>query len=350
MLGTALGFLFGVLLGIVLGAVFLVRQLMRDVLPPELGGRCEPPPLETEPDPEPTQGRPVEPPVACLEPHMRERYGQCLAEVVGIEGGYSNRKRSEDPGGPTMRGVTQRVYDGYRDSRGLPKHDVRLITDPEVADLYKRFYWDLVHGDVLPAGLDLAAFDFAIHSGPVIAIRKLQVALGCERVDGHCGGATLGAIEVASRTRRVPDLIAKFMAERRSFGRTRDNYWANPGWEPRWNRIENSALHACGEYEWAAEIELAPLTPDPEERSAEQGRATADDPRPPATTELALGGTGGTSLTYAAPGIFGRSLVGGRFSFSAFAIALLTEPLFWVGVIMVWGAVKVYFWRKAHAR
>ncbi|WP_263496528.1 MULTISPECIES: glycosyl hydrolase 108 family protein [unclassified Mesorhizobium] len=46
------------------------------------------------------------------------REKESLAKVLAHEGGYSNNKA--DPGGPTMKGVTQRVYDGYRQGRGFP--------------------------------------------------------------------------------------------------------------------------------------------------------------------------------------------------------------------------------------
>ncbi|WP_152536276.1 glycosyl hydrolase 108 family protein [Mesorhizobium loti] len=41
-----------------------------------------------------------------------------LARLLAHEGGYSNHP--SDPGGPTMKGVTQRVYDGYRRAGASP--------------------------------------------------------------------------------------------------------------------------------------------------------------------------------------------------------------------------------------
>ncbi|MER8897013.1 glycosyl hydrolase 108 family protein [Mesorhizobium sp. M0676] len=44
------------------------------------------------------------------------REKQSLDLVLVHEGGYSNHPA--DPGSPTMKGVTQRVYDGYRKRKG----------------------------------------------------------------------------------------------------------------------------------------------------------------------------------------------------------------------------------------
>ncbi|WP_431322213.1 glycosyl hydrolase 108 family protein [Rhizobium sp. YTU87027] len=46
-------------------------------------------------------------------------FTRSLSKVLVHEGGYSNHP--EDPGGATMKGVTQRVYDEYRRSIGLAR-------------------------------------------------------------------------------------------------------------------------------------------------------------------------------------------------------------------------------------
>ena len=118
---------------------------------------------------------------------MTDRFDTCLAETLKWEGGWSNHPR--DPGGPTMRGIIQRVYDGWRDNHGLPRRSVREIADHELRDIYRRSYWDQVRGDELPPGVDLAVFDFAVNSGPARAAKYLQRVLGV-KVDGHIGPAT----------------------------------------------------------------------------------------------------------------------------------------------------------------
>jgi lysozyme family protein len=59
--------------------------------------------------------------------------------------------------------------------------------------MYKRRYWDKIAGDHLPAGLDLAVFDFAVNSGPGRAAKVLQRVLGVSP-DGDIGPQTLMAV------------------------------------------------------------------------------------------------------------------------------------------------------------
>jgi lysozyme family protein len=130
------------------------------------------------------------------------------------EGGYSNHPR--DPGGATNKGITQRVYDGYRRRRGLPLQSVRDISDAEVSAIYRAQYWDAIKGDELPAGLDLVMFDSAVNSGTGQATKWLQRALKDAKlyrgaIDGDLGEGTLGA--VASHP-DIDALIADVLARR----------------------------------------------------------------------------------------------------------------------------------------
>lgn len=65
--------------------------------------------------------------------------------MLAREGGYSNHPA--DPGGPTMKGVTQRVYDGYRKGKGLATQSAKGITTDELNAIYDHQYWDAVQGD-----------------------------------------------------------------------------------------------------------------------------------------------------------------------------------------------------------
>lgn len=119
---------------------------------------------------------------------MRENFKKCLGPVLVWEGGYVNHPK--DPGGPTNKGVTQRVYDAYRVNAGKPKQSVKAITNAEVEAIYRRQYWDIIKGDELPAGVDLAVFDYAVNSGTGRAAQALQKVLGVPR-DGQIGQVTL---------------------------------------------------------------------------------------------------------------------------------------------------------------
>lgn len=113
-----------------------------------------------------------------------------LPVVLKEEGGFADDPA--DPGGRTMHGVTQKVYDAYRNKHGQPVADVLNITDDELADLYRTDYWLPARCDRLPAPLDLVHFDCAVNSGLHQAALLLQRACGVED-DGDIGPVTLGA-------------------------------------------------------------------------------------------------------------------------------------------------------------
>lgn len=113
-----------------------------------------------------------------------------LALTLPFEGGRVDDPR--DPGGATMCGVTQAVYDDDRDARGLPRRSVFESTAAEREAIYLRRYWQKAQCEVLPAGADFALFDFAVNSGVGRAVRTLQRIAGVAE-DGIPGRYTLAA-------------------------------------------------------------------------------------------------------------------------------------------------------------
>lgn len=108
--------------------------------------------------------------------------------TLAIEGGYV-----VDDGGPTNHGITQTTYDRYRDACDLPHQPVSLITDAEVSDCYRRFYWIPSHGDTMSPALGVCMFDWAVNHGVDGAIRTLQEACGIT-ADGVYGPHTARAV------------------------------------------------------------------------------------------------------------------------------------------------------------
>lgn len=141
---------------------------------------------------------------------MIANFARSLALVLKWEGGYVNDPR--DPGGATNRGITQAVYDAWRSEHGLVRLNVRKISEAEVAAIYRHDYWDRLKGDRLPAGLDYAAFDFAVNSGVNRAARFVQACVGIAQ-DGKIGPVTIAAIKAAN----VHALIVELCARRQAF-------------------------------------------------------------------------------------------------------------------------------------
>lgn len=171
------------------------------------------------------------------------QFARALKATLVHEGGFANHPA--DPGGRTLEGVTQRVYDAYRRSKVLP---LRTLTasmrgEPdwiaERDEIYRRQYWDACRCSELPPGVAFAVFDAAVNSGVRQAALWLQRALDV-RADGHIGDVTLGAARTHPNHRA---LIADMLARRLGMLRNLST-WADfgAGWSRRVSSVKQLAL------------------------------------------------------------------------------------------------------------
>lgn len=191
-------------------------------------------------------------------------FDEALKRVLVHEGGFSDHPA--DPGGATMKGVTQRVYDGWRKRNGKPTRSVRHITEAELKAIYRQQYWDVIRGDDLPAGLDYCTFDAAVNSGTAQAAKWLQRALGVT-ADGQIGEATLAVARTAKAAPVINSACDKRLAMLRSL-RTWPTF--GTGWSRRVADVRKIALDMASH---------APLPPVAAEPKANPGapKATVED-------------------------------------------------------------------------
>jgi lysozyme family protein len=109
------------------------------------------------------------------------QFEHCLSVTLKWEGEYSNHP--DDPGGPTMRGITQREYDAWRKQHAAPKRPVNQIEEAELRAIYRNNYWDAMTCGDLAAGMDLCVFDAAVNSGVHRAQQWLESA---DTIDMFC--------------------------------------------------------------------------------------------------------------------------------------------------------------------
>lgn len=276
-----------------------------------------------------------------------DRFRACLNQTLGWEGGFSNDKY--DAGGATMRGVTQAEYNRWRVRHTLEKKPVNEITRAEWEAIYHEGYWEEVNGDKLPGGVDLVTFDYGVNSGPQVAIRCLQRAVGAIP-DGHMGQQTLDCLE-----RRDPDeVVAKMMAERRAFLRSLKNFWRfGSGWMTRCNGIERTGLQ-WGGADPHAYLHIPEAAPHADEnvQAASQGKAVVKTPQNVMATpggQAALVSTGsGTTISgiEVANAASQAYTPGVGFDALHFALLLLQSPGFWTGAALVYAGVLA--WRERH--
>lgn len=132
---------------------------------------------------------------------MRANLGISLDWMFGHEGGYSAAKT--DSGNyfngklvGTKYGITGKTLAAHRGVTSITAEQVKNMTRDEAQQIYIKSYWPQSGGDLLPAGLDYAAFDFGVNSGPARAVKTLQKVLGfpLSGQDGIVGGQTLARI------------------------------------------------------------------------------------------------------------------------------------------------------------
>ena len=83
---------------------------------------------------------------------MMRNFSEVLKHTLVEEGGFSDHPA--DPGGATMKGITLAVYREYKRNPHLTPTDLRIISDDEVEEIYRKRYWNLCQCVVLPSGID----------------------------------------------------------------------------------------------------------------------------------------------------------------------------------------------------
>jgi lysozyme family protein len=151
-------------------------------------------------------------------------YKNCYAFTEAYEGGRADNPA--DPGGRTMCGITQATYDAWRRRQGLPAKNVFESLASERAAIFREEFWDAIGGDSLPAGVDLAVYDFAVNSGPRTALDVL----------GHCGGPKIPARTLIRNICAYRLSILHGLRNWRRFGK---------GWGARVAACEATALRMC---------------------------------------------------------------------------------------------------------
>ncbi|MEZ5923920.1 MAG: TIGR02594 family protein [Hyphomicrobiaceae bacterium] len=135
-----------------------------------------------------------------------EAFERALTHVLSQEGGYVDDP--SDAGGPTNQGITlatlaMHLGEPFGDAtRDRLVRRLKDITPGEVANIYRRRYWQVARCDAIPIGLAAMHFDAAVNHGTARAARMLQTATGAF-VDGEIGVETLQTCWQADEPRTI---------------------------------------------------------------------------------------------------------------------------------------------------
>jgi len=171
---------------------------------------------------------------------MKENWDTCFDMVIKHEGGFVNHPK--DPGGMTNLGVTRSAWEAYL-NRSVTEADMRALTPEGVKPFYKALYWDRIKGDSLPDGVDYAAYDLAVNSGPHRAAQYLQQIAGVT-ADGMIGPKSLEAIN-AFDPKEIADAICDMRMDFLKKLSTFDTF--GKGWSRRVAEVKAKALSMADE-------------------------------------------------------------------------------------------------------
>lgn len=169
-------------------------------------------------------------------------FEEALAHVLEMEGGFTDDPH--DPGGPTNRGITLKVYAAWRGrkltsrSRARLKAELRRIPAETVRAIYHKRYWVPAHCAEMAPPLALFHFDAAVNHGVTGAMRLLQEAVGTD-VDGEIGPLTRAAIT----SQPVEETLRRYADARRQRYRALPHFWRfGRGWLNRVGATLNAAF------------------------------------------------------------------------------------------------------------
>jgi lysozyme family protein len=183
-------------------------------------------------------------------------FSRFRANLNHWEGGYADRPKSADPGGPTQKGISQKTLDELLRSGRYPNlpHQSKFLTDSHIDTILCREYFEGAQIDKLAKipGLLSAApklveqiFDAGVLHGPEDAGVWLQEALdrhlgtnlsvrlrndGAQIYDGIIGSKTRAAVAVAVRQNRLLDVNNEIVEKRIQHMKRQPNFSVNPGW------------------------------------------------------------------------------------------------------------------------
>lgn len=142
-------------------------------------------------------------------------FEQCLAVFwLPQNDGQPLHDTEADPGGATSWGVTFSTYAGWQTQHGLPYPsvaDLAAATQDDLAPILQAWFWKPVGCDGLPVPVALMVFEACGMSGPGVAARVLQRAVGAA-VDGDVGPRTLAAANAMGAAELIATLTATYEA------------------------------------------------------------------------------------------------------------------------------------------
>lgn len=132
-------------------------------------------------------------------------FEEALKLCLEYEGGYTNDPT--DSGGETNFGIIHSEYDNYRDSKHLPRRNVRYMDMSEAREIYANKYWLRSGCDKMPRRVAIAVFDWQVNSGRGVKLLQQCLKVG---VDGIVGPITLNELTYWVNQGKENELLSRY--------------------------------------------------------------------------------------------------------------------------------------------
>lgn len=164
-----------------------------------------------------------------------------IGEILKREGWFVDHPA--DRGGPTKYGITIGTLANWREAP-VTVDDVKALGELEARAIYHARYIVQPHFDLLPEPLRFVVVDWGVLSGPAVATRGLQRALGLDD-DGILGPKTLEATRSLAGVRAAMLVCAE---QAKQIGRLVSNDRSQAAFVSGWlNRLADKMVFALRE-------------------------------------------------------------------------------------------------------
>lgn len=158
-------------------------------------------------------------------------FDTAFEQLIGHEGGFQNNPK--DRGNWTSGKISFGKLKGTKygiTAMSYPKLNIEALTLEEAKQIYRKDFWNRVGIDLVPLNMKFDLFDTAVNSGPIMATKLLQRAVGVKD-DGIIGPVTILAIKNMDPNR----LFARFNGWRLDYINDNPDQWAEfgRGWAQR---------------------------------------------------------------------------------------------------------------------
>ncbi len=176
-------------------------------------------------------------------------FDKSLSIILEKEGGFSNRPPKEDPGGRTMRGITQTTYDNWRKKNKLGDgadwpEDVAQLNDSQIREFYRdEIYYNKKLDEIKDSKIRHVTFDGYTMSSPQgvakytsEAIKDVLPEVDLGKPENVFGPSYRKALNRISEENLTDEFLEKLADKRTAYLKTLKNqegefiYKHNPGW------------------------------------------------------------------------------------------------------------------------